>query len=219
MKKTFYSILAVATVFLASCGGAEDAKAEEGKETKEKTEKEAEKPAGVSGTFSAAEGATITWKAKHNKDADWAHVGTMPVSGSVNVTDGAIASGEFTLAVSMLDEGDGEYNEMLENHIQDSTFFNTAVFPTATFTLASVTDAQATGTLSLLGMSQEITFDATTSVTAEGVSVKGTAAIDLASFGMPAIVGSLELPEEEKGEAPSKDIEIDLDLNLAPAAM
>ncbi|MFT5601031.1 MAG: polyisoprenoid-binding protein YceI [Flavobacteriales bacterium] len=215
MKKIIYSIMAVTAITMASCGAeAEDTKKEGEAGKTDEAKQEEVKVAAVSGAYTAMEGATITWKAKHNKDEDWAHVGTMNVTGSVEVAENTITSGEFTFDVASLNEGDGEYQEMLENHLQDSTFFNTAVFPNATFVIGNVTDGKVTGSLELLGMTQEIMFDAEITVAEESVTILGAAVIDLLAFNMPSIVEGNNLPEDKIGESPSSAVAVEMNFTL-----
>jgi polyisoprenoid-binding protein YceI len=215
MKKTIYSIMALAAITMASCG----AEAEETKKEAEPAKVEEPKPeevkvVAIAGTYMTTDSTTITWQGKHNKDEEFAHEGTMNVVGSVEVVDNAIVSGTFTLDVASLNEGDGEYQDKLENHLKDPTFFNTEVFPTATFSILSIEEGKVTGLLDLIGMSQEVVFDAEINITEESVTILGAVVVDLLAFNMPAFVASTQLPEEEAAEAVDASVIVELNLSL-----
>lgn len=207
MKKFFYTIFAFAALTMVSCGEATEESKEEGK-----TE---EAPAATSGTFTANEGSTITWKAKHYKDADYVHVGTVPVSGNVIVDNNVIVGGEFTIDILNLDEeGDSDYNKMLEGHLQDSTFFNTAFYPTATLTINGTEANKVVGTLELLGIKTDVALEGFAGFSGNEMTYEGSTTLNMLTFNMPFLIASEQAPEEEKGQSPDPQIVIEVNLSL-----
>ena len=103
------------------------------------------------------------------------HVGTVPTSGNVVVDNNAIIGGEFTFNIVSLDEnGDTDYTKMLEGHLQDSTFFNTVLFPSATFKITGTEAGKVMGDLTVIGVSQPVTIEGELSVTDTEVSIVGS---------------------------------------------
>lgn len=216
MKKLIYSIFTFAALTMVSCGGAEETETKEG----EGNETETVEEVAISGTYNTAEGASVVWKAKHYADAEYVHVGTVPASGNVVVDNNAVIGGEFTFNIASLDEnGDTDYTKMLEGHLQDSTFFNTMLFPSATFTITGTEAGKVMGDLTVIGVSQPITIEGELSVTDTEVSIVGTTTVDMLGFAMPFLLMSEQAPEEEKGNSPDPKIVIEIDLKLAKAAM
>lgn len=210
MKKIFYSIFAIAALSMVSCG------ATEGEETESTGDEHGtETPAAISGTYNTAEGSTISWKAKHYKDEDFVHVGTVPVSGNVVVDNNAIVGGEFTIDIINLDEeGDSEYNQMLEGHLQDSTFFNTAIFPAAKFTITGSEGNNVMGTLEVIGVQTDVTLEGVVAISGDEVTFEGGALLDLLTFSMPFLNMSEQASEEEKGQSPDPTIGIEVNMSL-----
>ncbi len=210
MKKFIYSIFAVASLAMVSCGEQESEDAEGAGETSE-----TEAPAAISGTYNTTEGSAITWKAKHYKDEDYVHVGTVPVSGNVVVDNNVIVGGEFTLDIISLDEeGDSEYNKMLEGHLQDSTFFNTAVYPTAKFTITGSEGNKVMGTLEVIGVSTDVTLEGVAAYSENEMTFDGSTTLDMLTFNMPFLNASEQAPEEEKGQSPDPQIVIEVSMSL-----
>ncbi len=211
MKKLIYSIFAITALSVTSCGGAEETETTEG-EGKDSTKVE---EVTISGTYNTAEGAAITWKAKHYADEDFVHIGTVPTSGNVVVDNNAIIGGEFTFdLVSLDEEGDTDYTKMLEGHLQDSTFFNTMVFPTATFKITGAEAGKIMGDLTVIGVSQSVTIEGELSITDTEVALVGSTSVDMLGFEMPFLLMSEQAPEDKKGQSPDPKVVIDIDLKL-----
>ena len=213
MKKIILSMLTLSTIAFSSCG-------EKEAET-EVTETENIELAKVSGTYAVADASVVTWNARHYKDTAHAHTGTVTINtGSIVVEDEAIVGGEFELDMSSILEGGepNDYTIMLQGHLMDTSFFFVADFVTSSFTLNSVEGDVATGSLEVLGVSKEISFPATTSVTAETVTVSAEFDLDMLQFGLPSLVEGDALPEEEKMETPNPIITFQLDISASKAA-
>ncbi len=220
MKKTVLSIFAMSTMFFISCGGEE--KTEETATTENTTEEVVEEETGVSGTFNVAEGSQIQWHGRHYKDADYVHSGTVNVTeGSIVVENNNVVGGEFVFDMNQILEPGTDTTKQwtLEGHFKMPDFFNTASFPTATFSIASVADGNVTGTLSSIGVDQEITFPANITVDEAGVSVDANFELDLLPHHFPILDENEALPEEEKNEGPYPKAGIEFSLTATKAAM
>lgn len=98
------------------------------------------------------------------------HNGTIDVSGgSVDVKDGNIASGEFTIDMASIKNADldDESKAKLVGHLQSADFFNVAEHATGKFAIVSVTPSASedvthtiTGNLTLKGITKSITIPA-----------------------------------------------------------
>lgn len=213
MKKFIYTIFAFAALTMVNCEGGEEAT--DGEEGGEAHGTENEAPAAISGTYTAAEGSTITWKAKHYADDDYVHVGTVPVSGNIIVDNNVIVGGEFNIDIINLDEdGDTDYTKMLEDHLQDSTFFNTAMFPSAKFTITGSEGNNVMGTLELLGMSTDVTLEGVAAFSESEVTFEGSTTVDMLIFNMPFLIASEQAPEEEKGQSPDPQIVVEVNMSF-----
>lgn len=211
MKKILYSIFAIAAISMTSCGEANETETKEG----DTTDTTAVEEVAISGTYNTAEGASVVWKAKHYADEDFVHIGTVPTTGNVVVDNNAVVGGEFTFDIANLDEnGDTDYTKMLEGHLQDSTFFNTLLFPTATFKITGAETGKIMGDLTVLGVSQAITIEGDLAITENEVALLGTTSVDMLGFGMPFLLMSEQAPEEKKGESPDPKVVFDIDLKL-----
>jgi len=213
MKKTIYSILALTVIGFTSCSTAEEpVKDEAQEETIKEVEVEEEL---VSGTFHTAEGATITWRAKHNQDEDFVHVGTVPAVGTVVVENNKIIGGNFSFDILNLDkDGEGSMDVKLENHLKEPGFFDVDVFPNATFSITKVTDDKVTGELEIIGFKKEITLDAKSHVDDGSVHVFGSVMVDFLTFGMENLVIPEGSTDEEISQSPDSNISITFDFLL-----
>lgn len=132
-----------------------------------------------------AEKSTVNWTG--TKITGSSHSGTIAVqSGSIDLKDGMIAQADIVIDMvnmTCTDEMDQEYKDKLIGHLQSEDFFNTASHKTATFKL---TDFQrdkrnvynVTGELTIKGITKEINFPATVSVTDGNVTVDAEVSID-----------------------------------------
>lgn len=215
MKKIILSMLTLSTMAFISCG-------EKDAETKEVvSETENVEVAAISGTYNVSEASVVTWNARHYKDTEHAHTGTVAINaGSIVVENEVIVGGEFEFNMASILEGGepNDYTLMLQGHLMDTSFFFVADFATSTFTLNSVEGDVATGSLEVVGVSKEISFPVTTTVTEEAVTVSAEFDLDMLQFELPMLVGADALPEEEKMETPNPTITFQLDLSASKAA-
>lgn len=85
----------------------------------------------------------------------------------------------------------------LTDHLKNPDFFEVREYPRAKFESTKVTPgkdgaATVTGKLTLHGVTKEISFPATTSVTAEGLTLKSEFAIQRSEFGMTYGAGKVD---------------------------
>lgn len=214
MKKYFYSIFAIAAISMMSCG-AQDADATEGTETPKEGNEKTEAPEGISGTYSTVEGSTIIWKSKHYKDADYVHIGSVPVSGNIIVDNNQIVGGEFSIDVLNVDEeGDSEYNQMLEGHLKSPDFFNVAETPVATVKITGSENGKVNAVLSVLGVEQNVTIDAVSAFSENEATVEGSTTFNMLVYNMPYFIQSESVEEDKKGDSANPDILIEINLEM-----
>jgi polyisoprenoid-binding protein YceI len=214
MKKIVYSIMAVASLSMVSCGEA----------TTEGTEAKADSIVAPSndGTYALVEGSTIVWKAKHNNDADYVHVGKLNVSGSVVIAGDVLTAGTFTFDMASIDkDGEDEMATKLEGHLKAADFFAADSIPTATFNVTASTATSVTGDLTVLGITKSIEIPITPSIEGEVMTVAGTIIVNFLDFSVQYLVAGAALPEAEKATAatPEALIEFNLTFNKQAAVV
>ncbi|MFA7446043.1 MAG: YceI family protein [Flavobacteriaceae bacterium] len=173
MKKVFLSlVVAAGLVFTAtSCKKSENAA--------EATEVATESAEAVKFTVDTAT-SVIEWKG--SKVVSGAHNGTLKLaSGEVSAKDGALEAGSFTMdmnTIEVLDlAGDPEKKGWLEGHLKGSEeekadhFFNVSQFPEAKFEITSVTGGTIEGNLTLKGITKNVKFPATVTVSDSEVTI------------------------------------------------
>ena len=216
MKKVIFSVIAGSSILFTACGE----KATE--EVKHEEHAPVEAPV-IEGTYNLAEGSVVTWSAKHIQDTAWAHIGTIATSGSIEVTDGAATGATLEFDAASIAENEesaanyGEWAPKLLVHLSDSTFFNTGVAANPTFVLTGLNDGTATGTITVVGMSQDISFPAEVTVTEDQVSVSGEVTLDFLPFGMAGIPDASTLDEEQKAQAVSNEVLINIEVSASKA--
>lgn len=186
---SYFSFLAIISVALFSCKQNPDAQAGDAVEIADST--------GVS--FIVDSTAIINWAGSKPTGT---HSGTLNVSGgNVNVANGTVIGGSFTLDMTSINVTDLEGDEKLylETHLKGTgeegatDFFNTSQFPTATFEIASVAadtsvvgaNSMVTGNLTLVGIAKSITFPAQIDMTDNTVTVTTPAfTIDRTQWGI-----------------------------------
>ena len=128
---------------------------------------------------------SVAWNAQKRVGAS--HNGTVEINeAALLVEKGEIVGG--TIVVDMntivnLDLTDEKPNTMLVNHLKSEDFFSVETYPTATFAISSVTKIEGgmydvTGDMTIKGIENEITFNATIAQDESGLQVNGTAVLD-----------------------------------------
>jgi polyisoprenoid-binding protein YceI len=120
------------------------------------------------------------------------HFGTVKVaSGKVNLVDGTLKGGTFDIdmtSISVIDIKDPKYNKKLTDHLLSEDFFNALEFPKAQFEIKEAKriegakdgepNYEITGTLSIKGIENDVTFPALVKVNGSEASAKATVTLD-----------------------------------------
>ena len=97
------------------------------------------------------------------------HTGTIAIkSGAIEVKDGELVGGEFTIDMATLTSTDleGEYLGKLNGHLKSDDFFGVATFPEANFKITKVEAKgsngrySVTGNMTIKSTTKAVTFDA-----------------------------------------------------------
>ncbi|MFK8282257.1 YceI family protein [Capnocytophaga cynodegmi] len=194
MKKIVLSAVAIAAITLTSCKNTNNQQNSENENvaTEQMTSTEMKEEAGKF-DYTVASSSVVEWVGskpvgKHN--------GTVNVTGGgVSVKDQSITKGEFVIdmnTIAVLDLASGDGKEDLENHLKgtgkedaEDHFFNVKKFPTATFVFKSFDGTNMVGDLTIKGVTKEVSFPATVTVTdAEVNIVSNSFKINRVDFGV-----------------------------------
>lgn len=165
MKQLFaVAFLALGVFFLASCGDAPQ------------TDTDTEVAEALGGTYTVdVANSVVKWKGAMLGIKF--HEGTLKLTdGSLTVDNGVVTGGSFTVDMTSIvatDENyqpeEGSTREKLIEHLSSNDFFNVAEFPTATFTITSGQASQASGDLTIRGITNSETVQNIMLVEADGV--------------------------------------------------
>jgi len=128
-----------------------------------------------------AEESNLHWLAKK---VGGQHQGDISITdGTVELNDGEIVSGEFTIDMDSMTLTDEPANEGLMNHLRSDDFFSVDTYPTSTFTLTSANQLdgnnyEVTGDLTIKGITQPVTFPAVITMSDEQVTATATITVD-----------------------------------------
>ena len=117
----------------------------------------------------------------------YAEVGSWAPSGTIQLAKGQLTRNGSQIggATLLLDMTTIRHeNGQLQTHLRDEAFFDVARFPTATFVLRSLTNATATGQLTVKGVTKPVTFPVVVSQEGDALRIKGRAVIDRTQFGI-----------------------------------
>ncbi len=125
----------------------------------------------------------IEWKG--GKVIGGTHNGTIALSsGTVSVKEGAVEAGTFVIdmnSIAVLDIEDAEKKGWLEGHLKGATaenadhFFNVSEFPEGKFEITTIADGNIEGNLTLKGITKNVKFPATVTVTDNEVTIAADA--------------------------------------------
>lgn len=101
-----------------------------------------------------------------------------PLSGFAILENGQLWSGEIIFDMTTISNED----KGLEKHLKDKDFFYVQKFPKATYQIEKVFPLEISGTLTLRGISQKITFSCDWQQNQDQLLVKGNATIDRTKF-------------------------------------
>ncbi len=132
-------------------------------------------------TFQALPAASqFTWTG-YAEVGDWAPSGTLQLRRGTFVYEGStLRQGRFEFEMKTITHTDAQ----LQKHLRGTDFFDVERFPVAVFVLREVVDGQATGELTLKGITKPVRFPLTITTQPEGLRIKGTATIDRTQFGV-----------------------------------
>ena len=172
----------------------------------------------INRSYKIEAGSVITWKALHNKDSDFAHIGTVDITeGTIAVTENDLVSGEVIFDITTIKKTGKEtqWTLKLENHLKDHDFFNVKLFPNSKFTINKYEKNIVTGSLEILGISNEISFPIDITINSTELHAKGEFKINLLPFKMKKLVAAESLSEDKKLDAPSPFITFEVDIKAA----
>lgn len=195
MKKIVLSAVVISALTLTSCNNTNTQQKAETTTQAEQMQTEAEKV--------QKEEAKFAYTVASTSVIEW--VGTKPTgkhNGTVNVTEGgvntenqSITNGKFIIdmnTITVLDLAAGDGKEDLEGHLKgtgkeeaEDHFFNVKKFPTATFEFKSFDGTNVVGDLTIKGITKEVSFPATVTVTDTEVNIESKAfKINRVDFGV-----------------------------------
>lgn len=210
-NKFLIAILFSSSMFFLACSGGQESSEAENEEVMESSTTETV----MDGFTVAVDQSKVMWRGEML--GLYSHEGTLDFSeASVEMEDGQLSGGSFTVDLSTITPTDEAYNpeegstkEKLVGHLSSPDFFAVDSFPTATFTIESVEGNSATGTLTLRGQSNTETVQNITMSDADGVkTLRGTMKFNRMNYGV-----SFEMPVADK--VISEDIQLDIQLVAA----
>jgi polyisoprenoid-binding protein YceI len=199
MKKMYFALMALATVSLASCGGAEKSPAEE--ETKQITYN------------LDADATSLKWEGKYVSDGH-THNGTVKITEGTVVYDGdAFKSGTFKVDLNTIENDDLPDAEKgkLVGHLKSGDFFNTEKQSIVPVTVTSVGEDEVKATINVGGKDMQIVIPAKINRTDNKLTVKGKFEVDFATTDMN---GFKPMDPSKDNEKVNSVISFDLDLVL-----
>jgi len=160
--------LFVALGFLSSCQNASDATKKAADVAGDAASKVASKAASNNAdtkSMKVSPGSMVGWI---GKKVTGEHKGSISVTdGTIDVANGAVTGGKFTIDMNSLiclDLEAGKGKEDLEGHLKSADFFDVAKHPTSVFEITSVAGNMVTGNLTMLGVTKSVTFPANINV-------------------------------------------------------
>jgi polyisoprenoid-binding protein YceI len=143
-------------------------------------------PSPVATTFYGIDTNTSTVQWKGSKIVGGGHEGFVKIKeGGLQVTDGVISAGKFTMDMTTISCTDleGGMRDKLVGHLNSADFFDTANHKTANLAIIS-SDAQnnVKASLTIKGTSHEVTFPATVTETNGSVTATATITVDRSKY-------------------------------------
>ena len=118
------------------------------------------------------------------------HHGTIGIKeGNLEVNDGNITAGKIVMdmnSIANVDLTDAESNGKLMGHLKSDDFFSVATYPTSELVITKVesngNSHNLTGNLTIKGITNPVTFPATSSKDGNNTVYKGTLAVDRSKY-------------------------------------
>jgi polyisoprenoid-binding protein YceI len=192
MNKSIFILTMAGAMMLSSCGEAAEVKDENNEEvdTVEVTNEVIEEVVlPISGTFQLDSAASvITWRGDKSAKVDF-HTGSIAMaSGNVIVENDAIIGGDFTFDIGSIYNVDTDASgktPSLAKHLKNEDFFDQDSYGMPKFSISKVENGMITGDFTIREVTQEISFEATTSITENTITAQADSIhISMTGFGM-----------------------------------
>lgn len=117
----------------------------------------------------------------HSEVGSYAPAGTLQIQqGVFDVKGGQISRCRLDIDMRTIQHED----EKMQAHLRGEDFFNAPVFPTATFVLQRINGNQASGQLTIKGVTKPVSFPILVTTEGDALRIKGKATIDRTEFGI-----------------------------------
>ncbi|QJD77300.1 YceI family protein [Spirosoma rhododendri] len=122
----------------------------------------------------------LSWTG-HSEIGSYAPSGTVQLrQGLIQVRNGQISQARIDIDMRTIQHENGQ----MQTHLRGEDFFDTAKFPTATFTVQQISGGQASGLLTIKGVTKPISFPVMVTLSGDMIHLKGQASIDRTLFGV-----------------------------------
>lgn len=116
-----------------------------------------------------------------------AEVGNYAPTGVIQLRQGIIEvrNGQINQSRMEIDMGTIQHeNGKMQEHLRGEDFFDAAKFPTATFVLKQISGGQASGQLTIKGVTKPVSFPVVMTLATDELHLKGQVSIDRTVFGI-----------------------------------
>jgi polyisoprenoid-binding protein YceI len=191
MNKSIVTIIVAVSVVMSSCGEAKNTQDEKNNVDASKVSHEVieEVIVPISGTYKLDSAASvITWRGDKSAKVDF-HKGSLAMaSGNVVVENDVIVGGEFTFDIGSIYNVDTDASgktPALAKHLKNEDFFDQDNKGMPKFSILKVEAGTVTGNFTVRGVTQEISFDVTTTISENKVTAQADSVhIPMTGFGM-----------------------------------
>ncbi|MBC8152758.1 MAG: YceI family protein [Bacteroidetes bacterium] len=122
----------------------------------------------------------LTWTG-HSEVGNYAPSGALQLQQGVFTVNGTqITQGRIDIDMRTIQHDD----DKMQTHLRGEDFFNAPKFPTATFVLQQIKGNQASGLLTIKGVTKPVTFPIGVAAEGDALRIKGKATIDRTVFGI-----------------------------------
>ncbi len=123
---------------------------------------------------------TLVWTG-HAEAGTWAPQGTIRLrEGQVSAEGQTVRAARVVVEMATLNHEQAP----LAEHLRNADFFDTGKFPTAVFELTAFKAGQATGTLTIKGVTRPVAFPVAVAAVPGGLRLRGIATLDRTQFGI-----------------------------------
>jgi polyisoprenoid-binding protein YceI len=117
----------------------------------------------------------------HSEIGSYAPNGTVQLrQGLFQVRNGQIGQARVDIDMRTIQHENGQ----MQTHLRGEDFFDTAKFPTAVFTVQQINGGQASGLLTIKGVTKPVSFPVVVTLAGDVLRIKGQATIDRTIFGV-----------------------------------